>query len=279
MTPNRDETRAGTGIVGVVGHDLSAPFFVEFAEGLRHRIREAGRIPVLASAEGDARQLSAVLESLWSLPAEGVIVFGDIGWRAGLAQFARHGLPVVVVGDCVEASNVACVGIDSEPAAGLAVEHMAGTGRRRIGMIGLRDLPPGQNPSGRDFRAAAEAAGVHGATVRAEATVEGGGAGLRALLERFRGMDGVLAHNDLMAIGAIRAAIARGIRVPGDIAVVGADDTGFSALVTPALTTVRLDPNRLAEAVTSALGQLTDTPGRRPEPVVVPVELVVRESA
>ena len=92
-------------------------------------------------------------------------------------------------------------------------------------------------------------------------------------------MDGVLVHNDFMAIGAIRAAIARGIRVPGDIAVVGADDTPVSALVTPALTTVRLDRNRLVEAVTSALGQLTDTPGRRPEPVVVPVELVVRESA
>ena len=279
MTPNRDETTASTGIVGVVGHDLSAPFFVEFAEGLRHRIQEAGRIPLLASAGGDARHLSEVLESLWSLPAEGVIVFGDIGWRAGLAHFARHGLPVVVVGDCVEASNVACVGFDSKAAARLAVEHMAGTGRRRIGMIGLRDLPPGQGPSEQDFLAAAEAAGVHGATVRAAATVEGGGAGLRALLERFRGMDGVLAHNDLMAIGAIRAAIARGIRVPGDIAVVGADDTPVSALVTPALTTVRLDRNRLVEAVTSALGQLTDTPGRRPEPVVVPVELVVRESA
>ena len=279
MTPYRGETTAGTSIVGVVGHDLSAPSFVDFAEGLRHRIQEAGRILLLASAEGDARQLSEVLESLWSLHAEGVIVFGDIGWRARLAQFACHGPPVVVVGDCVEASNVACVGFDSEAAARLAVEHLAGTGRRRIGMIGLRDLPPGQSPSEQDFLAAAEAAGVHVATVRAEATVEGGGAGLRALLERFRGMDGVLAHNDLMATGAIRAAIARGIRVPGDIAVVGADDTGISALVAPALTTVRFDRNRLVEAVTDALDQLIGTPGQRPETVVVPVELVVRESA
>ena len=279
MTPNEDKPTAGTGIVGVVGHDLSAPSFVEFAEGLRHRIQEAGRILLLASAEGDARQLSEVLESLWSLPAEGVIAIGDIGWRAGLAQFARRGLPMVVVGDCVEASNVACVGFDSEAVARLAVEHLAGTGRRRIGMIGLRDLPPGQSPSEQDFLAAAEAAGVHGATVRAEATVEGGGAGLRALLDRFRGMDGVLAHNDLMAIGAVRAAVARGIRVPGDIAVVGADDTGIGALVTPALTVVRFDRDCLIEAVTDALDQLIDTPGQRLETVVVPVELVVRESA
>ena len=279
MTPNTEETTAGTSIVGVVGRDLSAPALVDFAEGLRLRIQETGRILLLASAEGDARQLSEVLESLWSLNAEGVIVFGDIGWRARLAQFARHGPPVVVVGDCVEASNVACVGFDSEAAARLAVEHLAGTGRRRIGMIGLRDLPPGHGPSEQDFLAAAEAAGVHGATVRAEATVEGGGAGLRTLLERFRGMDGVLAHNDLMAIGAIRAAMAGGIGVPGDIAVVGAADTGISALVTPALTIVRFDRDRLIEAVTDALDQLIDTPGRRPETVVVPVELVVRESA
>ena len=279
MTPNTEKTTAGTSIVGVVGHDLSAPALVDFAEGLRLRIQETGRILLLASAEGDARQLSEVLESLWSLNAEGVIVFGDIGWRARLAQFARHGPPVVVVGDCVEASNVACVGFDSEAAARLAVEHLAGTGRRRIGMIGRRDPPPGHGPSEQDFLAAAEAAGVNGATVRAEATVEGGGAGLRTLLERFRGMDGVLAHNDLMAIGAIRAAMAGGIGVPGDIAVVGAADTGISALVTPALTIVRFDRDRLIEAVTDALDQLIDTPGRRPETVVVPVELVVRESA
>ena len=279
MTTNRDEATTGTGIVGVVGHDLSAPSFVDFAEGLRHRIQEAGRVLLLASAEGDARQLSEVLDSLRSLHAEGVIVLGDVGWRARLAQFARHGPPVVVVGDCVEASNVACVGFDSEAAARLAVQHMAGTGRRRIGMIGLRHPPLGHSPSEQDFLAAAEAAGVHGATVRAEATVEGGGSGLRALLERFRGMDGVLAHSDLMAIGAIRAARARGIRVPGDIAVVGADDTGTSALVTPALTTVRFDRERLVEAVTDALDQLIGTPGQRPETVVVPVELVVRESA
>ena len=279
MTTNRDEATTGTGIVGVVGHDLSAPSFVDFAEGLRHRIQEAGRVLLLASAEGDARQLSEVLDSLRSLHAEGVIVLGDAGWRARLAQFARHGPPVVVVGDCVEASNVACVGFDSEAAARLAVQHMAGTGRRRIGMIGLRHPPLGHSPSEQDFLAAAEAAGVHGATVRAEATVEGGGSGLRALLERFRGMDGVLAHSDLMAIGAIRAARARGIRVPGDIAVVGADDTGTSALVTPALTTVRFDRERLVEAVTDALDQLIGTPGQRPETVVVPVELVVRESA
>ena len=279
MTTNRDEATTGTGIVGVVGHDLSAPSFVDFAEGLRHRIQDAGRILLLASAEGDVRQLSEVLDSLRSLHAEGVIVLGDVGWRARLAQFARHGPPVVVVGDCVEASNVACVGFDSEAAARLAVQHMAGTGRRRIGMIGLRHPPLGHSPSEQDFLAAAEAAGVHGATVRAEATVEGGGSGLRALLERFRGMDGVLAHSDLMAIGAIRAARARGIRIPGDIAVVGGDDTGIGALVTPALTTVRFDRDRLIEAVTDALDQLIDTPGQRPETVVVPVELVVRESA
>ena len=278
-TPRGGGSTAGAGIVGLVGRDLTAPLFVELAEGLQHSIREANRILLLASSHDDAGRLGEVLESFWSLMAEGVIVFGDVGRREQVSRFARRGLPVVVVGDCVETSNVACVGFDVEMAARLAVEHMAGAGRRRIAMMGLRTGSPGRSPAERGFLAAVAAVGVRGAIVRAEATVEGGRAALGDLLARFRDVDGLLAHDDLMAMGAIRAATALGIRIPADIAVVSANDMGLSSLAIPSLTTVSVDRNRLIEAVTGALGQLIDTPGRRPESVVVPLKLVVRESA
>lgn len=272
-------TTAGSGIVGLIGRDVVSPLVAELAEGLQQSIGGAQRILLLACSHGDARRLGEVLESFRSLPAEAVVVLGDVGPPELLARFARPSLPVVVVGDCVEASHVACVCFDLDAVARLGVEHMAGSGRRRIGMIGPRTGSPGRSTEERGFLAAAAAAGARGAVVRAEATVEGGGTGLRDLLERLRGMDGVLAHNDLVATGAVRSAADLGLRIPADIAVVSARDMGLSSLVIPALTSVRIDRDRLIEAVTDALGQLIDTPGRRPQPVVVPVELVVRESA
>lgn len=278
-TPAGRRAATDVQIVGLVGREPAAPVFAELAEGLQHSIHADRRVVLLASSHDDAKRLGEVLESLWSLSAAGVVVLREVGRRDQLARFAGRGLPVVVVGDCVEAPNVACVCLDLEMGARLAVDHLAKSGRCRIGMIGPPPGSSGRSPAARDFLAAVGAAGVQGAIVRAEASVEGGGTALRDLIVGLPGMDGVLAHDDLMAAGAIREAADLGIPVPGQLAVISADDTGRSSLVIPSLTSVRPDHDRLVEAVTSALGQLMDSPGQRPEPVVVPVELVVRESA
>ena len=184
-----------------------------------------------------------------------------------------------MVGDCVDAPNVACVVLDLDMGVRLAVDHLAKSGRCRIGMIGPPTGSSGRSHAARDFFTTVRAAGAQGAIIRAEASVEGGGTALRDLIEGFPGVDGVLAHNDVMATGAIREAADLGISVPDQLAVISADDTGLSSLVIPSLTCVRPDRDRLIEAVATALGRLVDSAGQRPETVVVPVELVVRESA
>ena len=270
---------ARAGVVGLVGRDTNAPVFAELAEGLRHGIGRDRRIVLLASSQGDDGRLGEVLELFWSLSAEWAVVLGDVDRPDDVSRFAGRGSPVVVVGDCVPMPNVACVGFDHEMAAQLSVDHLAGSGLRRIGMIGPPIRSRGGGSSARDFLAAVEAVGVEGAIVRAEATVSGGGAALRDLIEGFPGVDGVVVHNDIMAAGVIREAADLGIRIPDQIAVISNDDMGLGALVIPALTCVRPVRQRLVEAVTAALGRLIDEPGSSSEPVVVPVELVVRGSA
>ena len=278
-TPKGEGEPAVAEVVGLVGRDLTDPLFVELAEGLQHSLREDDRVLLMVGSHRDASRLREVLESLRAPPTVGAVVLGDVGRPERLSRIARLGLPLVVVGDCVETPNVARVGFDLEMVARLAVDHMAGSGRRRIGMIGLPTGSSGRSPTGSNFLAAVTAAGVDGAVVRSEATLEGGRAALRDLIEGFPGMDGVLVHNDLMATGAVREAESLGIPVPAGVAVVSADDTGLGPLVIPALTSVRIDRDRLVEVVTDSLAQLIDTPGRRLEPAVVPVELIVRESA
>ena len=94
--------------------------------------------------------------------------------------------------------------------------------------------------------------------------MEGGADGVRRLVERFPDLDGVLAYNDIMAIGAIRALEDSGRRVPDDVAVIGVDDVALSALVRPALTTVRIDREQMGAHAVEMLMQMRAEPDGRP---------------
>jgi LacI family transcriptional regulator len=81
-----------------------------------------------------------------------------------------------------------------------------------------------------------------------------------------------------MAIAAIKVIQESGLRVPEDIAVVGFDDIEYAALLSPQLTTMRQDCGGLGAAAVEALLRMLTRPDKTPQEVVLPVELVVRES-
>lgn len=103
-------------------------------------------------------------------------------------------------------------------------------------------------------------------------------AAIDQLLAEAPDTDGVFAFNDLLAVGAIRRFQAAGKRVPDDVAVVGCNDVAMASILTPALTTVRIDRNQLGTEAVNLLRALA-TDDAPPGPVRLPVELVVRDSA
>lgn len=270
-----------SGTVGLVGGGMTDPFFPALAEGIQRKAREAGRTMFFASTDSDPARQADVLKSLWSHAVDGVIVFPALDTIDQLTGYARRGLPVVIVDDQAEAPNLACVSFDLEAGAAMATRHLLDTGRQRLGMIASSLSPPRRRNRERGFLRAMRESG-HGASppevLRMLPTVEGGEAGMRQLLDRHPEIDGIFAYNDLVAIGAMRAAKSQGRRVPDDVAVVGCDDIDMSSLVTPALTTIRLDRPLLSEEVTQALHDLIEAPGSPRQPVMIPVELVIRDS-
>jgi DNA-binding LacI/PurR family transcriptional regulator len=107
----------------------------------------------------------------------------------------------------------------------------------------------------------------------------GGADGVRRLVERFPDLDGVLAYNDIMAIGAIRALEELGQRVPDDVAVIGVDDIALSALVRPALTSVRIDREQMGARAVEMLMQMRTDPDGPLRRETIDVSLVHRDSA
>ena len=266
--------------VGLVVTDMTDPFFLTLAEIVQNRLRSHEQTMFFASSGNDPHRQSEVLESFLSHAVDGMIVFPAQNSRRQLVEGARHWVPTVVIDELIDATNIACVGFDRQAGTRLGVEHLRATGRRRIGMIGSSFASPAQRRSEESFlNVIADVPEACDQIVRVPPTVEGGDAGLEELLQLRPDLEGVMTFNDLVAIGAVRRSRARGLSVPHDVAVIGFNDIDVSALVDPPLTTVRLDRALLAEATTAALRRLIDVPGEQLEPVVLPVELVVRQSA
>ena len=255
---------------------LNDPFFPEVAEGVQRAAAEAGLTMLFAMSNNDVDTELDVLSRLEAHASDGVIIFPA---RRAVDHLARHldrGMRMVMIDSEIDHPNATCVVSDLRAGAHFAVERLLERGCKRLAMIAsassdaplrrretgfLESLPNGMAPM----------------IEAVDPTFEGGRLAAAALLDRDPDIDGIFAYNDVLAIGAIQALQAAGRSVPDDIAVVGCDDIEMGSVVTPSLTTIRIDGERLGNEAVRALVALVDG---RPiaSPLVLPVGLVVRNS-
>lgn len=211
---------------------------------------------------------------------DGVLVYicdptaPDIGW------LERRNLPMVVVDHNLRAGT-ASVNVDDRGGARLAAQHVLDLGHRRIGIVTLETDPEPLNYPAHErmlgWRDALDAAGVQPVLVRTPylpATAAYDAA--RELLDRPDRPTAVVCFSDAFAFATIRAAESLGLEVPGDLSVVGFDDSRPAASSRPPLTTVRQDVAGKGRAAVATIAEVMG--GARPGPVMLPTELVVRES-
>ena len=194
------------------------------------------------------------------------------------------GIPAVAVGRPVGGCSVPSVVVDDRPGVAAAVDHLAALGHRRIAYVA--GPPPYVHSRSRRlaFTAAARRHGLDDArVVVADFSAAGGAAATAELLDSPHPPTAVLYVNDTSALAGMSTARARGLSVPGDLSVVGFDDTELGRAVQPALTTIAGDPvgwGRTATAVLlDAVAANRDESGAPPATTVLPAaDLVVRDS-
>jgi LacI family transcriptional regulator len=113
--------------------------------------------------------------------------------------------------------------------------------------------------------------------VEGDFSEEGGYAAARLLLDHQP--DGIFAASDLMALGALRALAEAGLHVPEQVAVVGFDDIPAAVRSHPQLTTVRQPIIQLGSTAVETLISCIETPGTEARQVLLPTELIIRQSA
>ena len=271
-----------TGALGLVLLDVANPFFSDVARGVEHVAYAKGYNVFLCNTDEDPSRELAVLQSLEEKRVDGVVLCSSrLGESELRTVVARHPV-VVLVNRRLEGDGVASVLIDDETGGRMATQHLLQAGHRAVGFL----AGPLASYSGRE-RAKGHCDALVAAglpynplwTRHCSPLVEGGRQATRELLTAHPELTALFCYNDLVAVGALRAAADLHRRVPDDLAVVGFDDISLAALVTPPLTTCRVPRFELGtQAIQLLIDRIDGCLDGREEIVLCP-ELVVRASA
>jgi DNA-binding LacI/PurR family transcriptional regulator len=260
-------------------HLFGDPNFGAFVRIFARELRSRGQHLLVTTAEdyGEEAFLADYLTAghvdgaLFALPREGETL---------LDRVARSGLPVVVQGQPLGfEQELSWVAVDDEAAAFEAVSYLLDQGRSRIGTI----TGPLNTSSGRlrlgGYQRAVGPGSPPGLVATGDWSGTSGRLGAQQLLERHPQLDGLFVASDLMALEAMGVLKESGRQVPGDVAVVGFDDSTAAVRADPPLTTIHQPFEESAAEAVRILNELIAGPGSGPQHVMMPTRLVRRGSA
>jgi LacI family transcriptional regulator len=271
-----------TGLVGVTVPIVEAAYFAVILSGAAEALYEHDMRIVLCPTLHQHEREVTLLDRLMHGTTDGAVLMLPEESSAELKALKETGYSFVVVDPRVRLDDgIPAISAAHASGARAATEHLLSLGHRHIGAItGPREwMASTERLNG--YRAGLAAAGVLPAAelvVRSDFTIENGEEAAGALLDLPQPPTAIFGFNDNVAIGALRAAAARGLEVPRDLSVVGFDDSEQSALVTPALTTVRQPLAEMGRMAVSQLLRLVEHKRVEAMSIELATRLVVRES-
>jgi len=271
--------RSSAGLVGLVVPELVNPVFPAYVQCIGDILARGGYTPIVGSQVPGGTSEDEYVEMMRERGVSGLIFLSGLH-ADSTAELDRYrdlvdaGLPIVCINGYREDLHVPFVSDDDIGAMGLGVRCLTRLGHRRIGLATgpLRFVPSRRKVMG--FRQAmaqhADVADVTDLVRHTLFTVDGGREAGESLIDD--GCTAVICGSDMMALGVLAAARARGLEVPGDVSVIGYDDSPVMAFTAPPMTTVRQDTEGISRAAVTAL--LDAITGRH----VATAELVFRNS-
>jgi DNA-binding LacI/PurR family transcriptional regulator len=271
-------------LVGLVLPELQNPIFPAFAEVVGGALAHQGFTALLCTSSAGGVSEAAYVDLLLQQQVSGAIFAGGLYTEADAKHdhyrlLLQRKLPTVLTNAAVDALGLPQVSCDDGAAVEQAFSHLAALGHRRIGLLlGPASHVPSQRKLASFVAANARTGHNEQASLVEHAmfSLESGQASMMRLLDR--GVTGVICASDPLALGAIRAARRRGLSVPGDLSVIGYDDSALMSCVDPALTTIRQPIEAMGRAAVDLLVHQIEGSAVGTAELMYEPELVVRSS-
>ena len=265
--------------IGAVMPTLDNAIFSKALQAMQLALAAEGYQLLVASHDYNPAAETEAIRTLLARGIDGMILVGAERAPEATALLSDAGLPHVLTW-CAPPDQPAVV-IDNVAAGETAARHLIALGHRRIGVVtGAVRFNDRQRGRLEGVRRALEAAGLSlppSLACEQPTTLAGGRMGCAKLLELADPPTAIVGGIDLIAIGCLVEAQARGLAVPGDLSVAGIDDVDMSTHVSPSLTTVHVPTARIGEQAAKALvGILKGRPAG--QLTCLPTELIVRRS-
>lgn len=244
--------------IGVVLNDLHNPFFAEIHDGIQEGADDFGYRTVINTGRRSLEYEQAAVDTFLQFRTDGIIMVGARLESERLDELATE-TQLVVVGRATDAGRYDTVNTDDELGARLVVDHLVQLGHERIAHI-----DGGEGAGAKERRtgyvAAMRSHGLedHIAVARGAFTERAGDEGARELLQLATPPTAIFAANDLMATGVLDRLQQEGLDVPGEVSLVGYDNTALAALGHMGLSTVNQPTETLGRLAVQCLIERLD---------------------
>lgn len=274
----RTMVRRRSHVVGVMVSDLRNPFFADVIDGIDTAATDAGYRAILTTGNRTPKRERLAIGTLLEMRVDGLILASPVVSREFVVETSRT-VPTVIVGKATRAPTVDSVTNDDRQGASMVVDHLVELGHTRIAHIDGRD-GAGARPRRTGYARSMRQHGLEDEIRSASGgfTEEGGRIGMERLLAEGARPTAVFVANDLAAIGALEVLDATGLDVPGDISVVGYDNTALAAGRRFKLTTVDQPRHDMGRMAAGLIFENIEQDHTTASHVVLSPKLVVRES-
>jgi LacI family transcriptional regulator len=267
-------------VIAVLLPDIENAVFPPIVRGIEERLAEDGYAVLIANAAGSPADRERILEQMFSRQVDGLVVATASRDDQVVRRCILEHVPVVLVNRAEEHRLAPEVINDDFYSMQLAVDHLVGLGHRRIAHVaGPLHLSTGHARwQGVQMAMHRHQASQVPMVESAEYTREAGRLACTALLRRYRSTTAIVASNDLIALGCYDAIRAAGLHCPHDISVIGHNDIPLVDMVSPPLTTLRIQHREMGRQAAQLLLKLLVSLDQQAVRITLSPELIVRQS-
>jgi LacI family transcriptional regulator len=270
-----------SGIFGIIIPDITNPFFTDLVKIFEELLVENDRELLVTNTDFHSVRTQRSMRRMLLRRVDGVVLLTSENETDLLETLVQNQIPVVTADQYRTARGVSDIVVDFAPGMAQLVAHLKELGHQHVGFIGGTAGLITSQVRMQCFLDALVKQGLtsrEGWIVEGNYRIDGGSRAMEQILSQSEIPTAIVTVNDLTAIGALRTAHERNLRVPEDISIAGCDDIAMSDIVFPPLTTMRISRQEYAQKLFEALRVAEQDPGHSGCRYQVPTSLVVRKS-